>query len=765
MLTAIAPKSRKIIRVEQCDGAVIFYSDHEKIRVQVKTPQIVRITATAAEAFSEQEKPGVVFDGTSADFSLTEETGTYVISTSAMKIKICKDTGAITYYDAAGALLLQEALRAPRTFEAFETYTLAGGEQKTRTIETADGKKEVLEEPLRLPTGKSNHIRLDLELGEEALYGFGQHEQTIGSLRGKTVYIHQANRQIAVPVVVSTKGYGILIDAYSPMIFRDDVSGSHIYVEAAPELDYYIMTGGMNEVIRGYRTLTGKAVMLPKWAFGYVQSQERFETQDEILETARRTRELGIGTDCLVLDWFSWGDNMWGQKSYDESRFPNPTEMIKKLHEQHIHFMISIWPAMGARTEDRKAFAERGLLLPACDVYNALSKESRDLYWEQLEGKHFSYGTDAWWCDSSEPFTPEWNHVERPEPARLYEEFCSEAGLRMPYEYCNSFPLYHAMGIYENQRACTKRKMEEREDYPEKRVCNLTRSAYTGSQRYGTIMWSGDTAANWETLRAQITAGLHFCASGLPYWTMDIGAFFVKPGDFWYWDGHYADTIDNKGYCELFVRWYQLGCFLPVFRGHGTDCRRELWNFKGEFYEAMMKANRLRYRLLPYIYSEAGRVWLEDRSLIRWLAMDYADDRETWDITDQYLFGESLMVCPAVKPMYYDEAGEELPEQARTREVYFPKGCDWYDLYTKKCYKGGSRATVSAALDEIPVFVKEGSLIPMCEPAGSTEELGEVTFAAYGNGTCHCRYYTDAGDGYGYERGEYTIQDIVKEHE
>ena len=332
MLTAIPPKGRKITKVEQTKGTIVFYSEHEKIRVQVKTPQIVRVTATPAEAFSDHEKPGVVFRDTREDYTLTEEAEEYVIATDAMNVKIWKATGAIAYYDADGELLLQEAKRAPRTFEAFETYTLAGGPQKTRTIETADGKKEVLEEPLRLPMGRSNHIRLDLELGDEALYGFGQHEQTMGSLRGKTVYIHQANRQIAVPVVVSTKGYGILVDAYSPMIFRDDVSGSHIYVEAAPELDYYIMTGGMNEVIRGYRTLTGKAVMLPKWAFGYVQSQERFETQEEILETARRSRELGIGTDCLVLDGFSWGDNMWGQKSYDESRFPNPTEMIKKLH-------------------------------------------------------------------------------------------------------------------------------------------------------------------------------------------------------------------------------------------------------------------------------------------------------------------------------------------------------------------------------------------------------------------------------------------------
>ena len=271
-------------------------------------------------------------------------------------------------------------------------------------------------------------------------------------------------------------------------------------------------------------------------------------------------------------------------------------------------------------------------------------------------------------------------------------------------------------------------------------------------------MWSGDTAANWETLRAQITAGLHFSASGLPYWTTDIGAFFVKPGNAWYWDGRYEDPLENKGYAELFVRWYQLGCFLPVFRGHGTDCRRELWNFKGEFREALMKANRLRYRLLPYIYSEAGKVWLDDASMIRWLAMDFSSDPETRGITDQYLFGEALMVCPVTEPMYYDESGEALPESAKKRKVYFPKGCDWYDLETKELYHGGTTAEVSAALDEIPVFVKAGSLIPVCEPALSTEELGEVSFEKYGEGPFRYRFYTDAGDGYGYERGKYTIK-------
>lgn len=752
MLTAIKPKSRTIKKIYKEKDVVFLISEFEKIRIQVKDQNIIRVTATRQDSFSDKERPGVINGETSNDYELKDDTGEAIISTNALSVKVDKKSGAIKYYDNKGMLLLGEKSDAPRNYEEFETYILADGEQRTRIIDTADGKKEVIEEPLKIPTGKSYHIRLNLEFGDEALYGFGQHEKEIGSLRGSRLYIHQANRQIAMPVFVSTKGYGMLIDTYSPLIFNDDQNGSYIYSEADCELDYYFMAGGMTQVIKDYRLLTGKAALLPKWAFGYVQSQERYETQTEILETTKKSRDLGIGMDCIVLDWISWGENMWGQKSYDESRFPDPKHMIDELHDEHTHFMISIWPTMAGGTPDNKEFSEKKLFLPACNVYNAFKEEGRKLYFDQLKRTHFAYGTDAWWCDSSEPFTPEWNHMERPEPAKLFGEYCSEAGLRMPYEYCNSFPLYHAMGIYENQRAA----MQEMKETPgtaertEKRVCNLTRSAYTGQQRFGTVMWSGDTDASWETLRAQITAGLHFCASGIPFWTMDIGAFFVKQGAFWYWDGKYDDTTDDDKYCELFVRWYQLGAFLPVFRGHGTDFRRELWNFKGKYYDALLKTNRLRYRLLPYIYSEAGKVWLEDKSLIRWLAFDFSEDKTVWDIKDQYMFGEALMVCPVLEPVKTE------------RSVYFPKSCDWYDLYTGEKYAGGTTVTIKADLDTIPVFVKAGSIIPMCEPALSTEELGDAEFKKFGEGECRYMYYTDAGDGYGYENGEYTLKEIVQ---
>ena len=779
MLTAIRPKSREIKKIEREGDRLCLYSDHGILAIEPKSDSIVRVLYTVKEQFSDKEKPGVIRKETYDAWTYSENADTVVLNLKDITVCVRKDSGAVSYYKNTGngtaeasgisceedKCIFRECSASPKDFEEFETFRLAGVEQKTRTIDTADGKKQVLEEPLKVSTGKSYHIRFNFELNDEALYGLGQQEKGYASLRGKRIYVHQGNRKIAVPMFTSTAGYGILIDTYSPLIFNDDLNGTYIYTEADQELDYYFMAGNMNEVIKGYRFLTGKAALLPKWSLGYVQSQERYETQEEILATVKKSRDLGIGMDCLVLDWISWPDNEWGQKSYDPARFPDPKGMIDKMHEDHVHFMISIWPTMAGNTENHKEFKEKDLFLPASTCYDPFKEEGRKLYFDQLKRTHFSYGTDAWWCDSSEPFTPEWNHMMRVEESTLYNEYLSEAGLRIGYEYSNAFPLYHAMGIYENQRKAQEEIKGTDTDAgagktPEKRVCNLTRSAYTGQQRYGTIMWSGDTDASWATLKDQVAIGLHFSASGIPFWTMDIGAFFVKHGSFWYWNGKYDDTVENKGYCELYTRWYQYAAFLPVFRAHGTDCRRELWNFKGEFYDALLKANRLRYSLMPYIYSETGKVWLDDTSLIRWLAFDFSDDKNTWDIMDQFMFGSSIMVCPVLNAMYYDEKGKSIDKE-KTRKVYLPKGCDWFDFYTNERYAGGTTIEIAAPLDTIPLFVKDGSIIPMTAPALSTEEqTGETEYRHFGDVTTPYEMYDDAGDGYGYEKGEYSLKKI-----
>lgn len=799
MLWAVKDKSSAIVRVERRDNRLYLYAEAGIHRLEPKNDRTVRISfarerfsdegelgasvgeaveaslgaplgaslgaplekgggsgeALSQEDWEERIKPGVIRREVWGDWEYEETEESICLRLKELQISICRETGSYRYLDGEGRLLLRERERDSKTLEEFTVYEMLEEGSRVETVATPDGEKQVVREAARRPVGKSFHTRLSLEWGEEALYGLGQQEEGFGSLRGQMVFLHQANRKIAIPMLVSTKGYGILTDTYSPMIFSDTAYGSYLYTEADPEMDYYFMNGGtMDGVVREYRFLTGKAALLPKWAYGYLQSQERYETQKEILQVAREHRERGIGLDCLVLDWCSWEDGKWGQKSFDPARFPDPGEMIRGLHAEHIHFMISVWPNMDPQGENYREFAQKGLFLPGCQVYNALKREARELYWRQLREGLYRHGVDGWWCDNSEPFAPEWGRRERVEPAVMYGEYCREAGCHLPAERMNAYGLFHARAIWEGQR---------REG--EMRVVNLTRSACTGQQRYGTVLWSGDTEACWETLRRQVAAGLHFCASGLPFWTVDIGAFFVKRGDFWYWRGEYEGGTKDLGYGELFVRWFQWACFLPVFRGHGTDCRRELWQFenaKAPFYEVLLSYNRLRYRLMPYLYSLAGRCWLEDGSMIRLLAFGYPQDTNVWNITDQYLLGEDLMVCPVLVPMYYERGSRPLAGTEKSRRVYLPAGTGWYDYWTDAYYEGGQWIRADAPLEKIPLFVREGAVLPLGEAALSTQELSPaLQVKVYPGRDGEFLLYEDQGEDYGYEKGQYRLTRLI----
>lgn len=761
MLEPMPMKECCIRKTERRDECLYMYSDRGMHRLKPLGERAVRITYTERELFSTREKPGVMVKDEWPDWQYTEDGRSVTFCSTGLKIVIDKNTASYTYYDSEGKLLLEERARESKCLDEFQSYRLAeDAEMKVDKIQTADGVKEVIREAAKVPGEKFYHTRLYLKWQEkEALYGLGQHEEGLLNLRGQTVYLHQANRKIAIPMLVSSLGYGILMDTYSPMIFNDTAYGSYLYTEADDELDYYFVNGGtMDGVVKEYRFLTGKAAMLPKWAYGYIQSQERFETAQELVDVSREYRDRGIGLDCIVLDWMSWPDNLWGQKTFDKKRFPDPSGMVNALHDMNVHFMISLWPTMDQKCGNYREFQERKLLLPGSNVYNALSREGRELYWKQVEEGLFVHGVDAWWCDSSEPYTPDWNYKEKPEPAKLFSEYCQTVQDHLPAWATNAYALYHAQALYEGQRGVQNRGT------PEKRVVNLTRSSYTGQQRYGTILWSGDIDASWDTLRKQIAAGLSFCASGLPYWTVDIGAFFVKRGAQWYWRGDFPAATEDMGYRELFTRWYQWACFLPVFRGHGTDCRRELWQFgdKGEmFYDVLVEMNKLRYRLMPYIYSQAGRVWLEDASMIKLLTFDFPEDEQVWDIRDQYLFGDSIMVCPVTEAMYYGAGSQPLGETCKQRKVYLPKGCGWYDYWTDTYYEGDQWIMADAPIEKIPLYVKAGSIIPVVEPAdhvgsGYLEKNGcDVTYRVYKGGDCSFLLYEDAGDGYGYERGEY----------
>lgn len=765
-------KGRRIETVERCEDGLHLVSERGRLRLCPENADCVRVTYTERETFSTYKNPGVVCEHNYPDWRYEVTDDTVILATPNVKIEVDREYGSCRYFDRNGSLLLKERTEEPRSLEEFQAYKLAeGAEVKSEKVKTVDGEKTVVREAVKEADEMLYHTRLYLEWQEnEALYGLGQHEEGVLNLRGHMVYLHQANRKIAIPMLVSSLGYGILVDTYAPMIFSDTEFGSYLYTEADREMDFYFIFGGdMDGVIRGYRFLTGKAVMLPKWAFGYIQSQERYETASEICEIAKEYRKRGIGLDAIVLDWSSWEDGMWGQKTFDASRFPNPAEMTKCLHEQDVHFMISVWPNMSENCDNYREMKENGQLLPGSDIYNALSPEGRRLYWRQTDTGLYKYGIDGWWCDSSEPFTPEWTHKERTEPAIMYTEFCRNAENMVPTWATNAFALYHAQALYEGQRGEDSEKGAT-DSVGEKRVVNLTRSAWTGQQRYGTILWSGDTDASWSTLQKQIAAGLNFSASGLPYWTTDIGAFFVRRGDLWYWKGDYNEGNRDAGYRELVTRWYQWGAFLPVFRGHGTDFRRELWLFGTEngdsgeagnlFYDAMLSANRLRYHFMPYIYSLAGRTWLEDYSMIKPLVFGFPEDVQVHDIKDQYLFGDSLMVCPVTKPMYYERNSRKIQNASYTRKVYLPKGSGWYDYWTDRYYEGGMWIDADAPIHKIPLFVKAGSILPVAGECDRVQIKEEIEFVVYSGRDTQFLLYQDAGDGYGYERGQYECSKL-----
>lgn len=752
MLYAFKPKSREIISYNLSDGILYLDSQAAHHRIIPVAENIVRITYTSRESFSNEIKPAVILREACSGWNVRESENRIEFYSAELTVSIDKHSGSYRYLSPDGKVLLSERREEARELDEFTAYRV--GEAVTETVKTADGEKTVVTDGKKTEIGKLYHTRMNLEFSDgEALYGLGQHEEGFMNLRGKTVYCYQANRKIAIPMLVSSRGWGMLIDTYSPLIFNDNEYGSRIYTEADPELDFYFINGGsLNGAVKGYRRLTGKAPLLPKWTFGYIQSQERYESFDEIIDTVNEFRRRDIGIDCIVQDWCSWPDGKWGQKEFDPVHYPNPSENIDKLHGLNSKFMLSIWPNPNRGTSDFDEFDERGLMVETKDFYNAFDPKARKLYWQQVNEKLFKHGVDAWWCDNSEPFSPEWNNIIRREEGRAYEEFVAQAGTRFEPDKLNVYPFWHAVSLYEGQRG----------ESEEKRVVNLTRCAYTGQQRLSCILWSGDTDASWETYRKQIAAGLNFSASGLPYWTMDIGAFFVKRSFNWYWKGSYDNTVNDPAYRELYTRWYQWGAFLPVFRGHGTDCRREPWAFEDKndmrFYDAIVKANHIRYTLIPYIYSAAAKAYFDDDSIIKPLAFEFSDDRVV-DIKNQYMFGESMMVCPVTKPMYYDLDGA-IENSDMTVTVYLPSGCGWYNFSTNEYFDGGRSVTVSAPIDEIPVFIKEGSIIPMTDYKPYVTARDDVKFKVYAGKDAAFTLYEDDGDGYGYEKGEYSLTEV-----
>lgn len=722
MLTAVPGKSDKIENVICNDGGVFLKSEKSVIRLALYFEDVLRVSYSETDCFDKKQGEGMLLPDLpllrQADFSLKELDDEIIISTRKMAVHVLRASGAIKVYklyedESSGEMVenpaFSEALEKSHSIEKFDVYKSVG-QIKTEEIKTADGVKKRVLAADKEYVESLYHTKLNLAFApDEKLFGFGQMEEGVWDYRGTTQYLHQANKKIAIPFLISSRGYGLLFTTQSPSVFSDSQYGSYFYTNADYFLDYFVIApDSFAKIIGRMRSLTGKASLPPDFALGYVQSQERYESQQEILDTVAEFKKRDIPLSLIVLDWLSWEDGMWGQKSFDKKRFPDVPTMVEKLHEENVHFMISIWPTMNEKSENYKEMKEAGTLLSGVNICNAFDEAGRKLYWSQAKRGLADLGVESWWCDSSEPLTPEWNHIEKPLPENIFHEYLQTTSDIMPPQKANAYGLYHARGMFEGQTR----------DFPDRPVLTLTRSGYPGSQRYGVTLWSGDTSAKWSVLKNQVVQACQFGLSGIPYWTVDIGAFFVKRGEAWYWNGDYPEAAADPAYCELYTRWFQFGAFLPMFRAHGTDCRREPWAFCDKtnvFYDTIVSFIKLRYKFLPYIKQVAQRVSDNDESFIRPLFMEFSD-KAVFDISTQFMFGPDILVCPITKSFidfekYGVTEGAVPYKTSPLVDVYLPADCDWYDFWTREKLKGGQWIKAEAPIQKMPLFVRDGAEI------------------------------------------------------
>ncbi len=723
-------------------------------RLQAVSQGIIRVTHTLKEEFCEAQSACVVCHG-NIPAQIAELPDAWQFSAGEISVRMDKKSGAMAFFDADGKVLLREPERRPRVLEEVPVYRNIFDKANVREGRSVDGAR-AWAEPCETALERTAHqCRQNFVFDDtEAIYGLGSHEEGHGNLRGHSRLLYQHNMKAVVPVLVSTKGWGMLFDMGCMMAFHDDEQGSYLWAECADELDYYFFYGDGTylSAMEKYRLLTGETPMLPRYALGYIQSKERYVDAQEMLAVAREYRERGVPLDMLVLDWQSWPEGQWGWKTFDRERFPEPARFIDQLHEIQVRFMISIWPSMqGEKNMDRQEMLEHGCMLGNRLIYDAFSEKGRQLYWQQARDHLFVHGVDAWWCDCTEPFESDWKGSIKPEPLVRARMNTDEAKKYLDAAKINLYSLYHSMGIYEGQRSVTE----------EKRVCNLTRSSYAGQHRYATVTWSGDVSANWETLKRHVPEGLNFCAAGEGYWSTDIGAFFPNgQWDPWFYEGDFDEGVQDLGYRELFVRWAQYGALLPMMRAHGTGTPREIWQFgeKGEpFYDAIEKAIHLRYHLVPYLYALMAEENQHGIPMMRIPALVFAKDAQLRQCTDQLMLGDQLLFKPVTHPMYYNPGSEKIENVDDRVEVLLPDGHQWYEWHSGARYEGGQSIRVHAPLDTVPMFVRAGAILPWGKVAISTQEqakkMPEMIIFPGEDGSF--TYYDDAGDGYGYEKGEW----------
>lgn len=828
------------------------------VRLEVVSPDIIRVSAVPDGSFTDRKSLAVVPQPGCRDFRVKASGGRVTVSTDRLSAMVDKAAGTVAFLRTDGTPYLQ------------------GGHFAFTPIEVEGKRAWSVQTAFDAPA-------------DDSFYGLGQHQAGEFDHRGRSEELFQYNTKVSVPMVVSTGGYGLLFDAYSlsrwgnpepyrqlgemlrlydrdgvegaltgtylpatgrPVVQREDSlyyeneflvknlpaiglngakvvyegfveapetadyhfiqyyagfqrtlldgrevmsrrwrpawnpnsykfvahlekgvktpvriewepdgdvsyiglrvaplrpageeAGIRFWSEFEPQADFYFIAGNdFDGVIRGYRTLTGKAPVMPKWVMGFWQSRERYATQEELVNTLAEFRRRHIPVDNIVQDWHYWKEDQWGSHAFDETRYPDPEKMLDDVHAMHGRFMISVWPKFYTNTDHYKELKAAGYAYTHAEdtglvdwlghqqsFYDAYAEGGRKMFWRQIdESLYTRYGRkiDAWWMDASEP------NLRDCLPMDFFKWLISPTALGPSTEYLNAYSIVNADAIYNGQRAVAS----------DKRVFLLTRSGFAGLQRYSTATWSGDIGTSWTDMRMQMAAGLSYSMSGIPFWGMDIGGFSVM--------GKFQDPANRREWQELQTRWHQFGTFVPLFRTHGQWPQRELWNIApagSPAYESILWYMQLRYRLMPYLYSLAGAVAFDDYTLMRGLPMDYPDDPEVRDLSDQWLFGPALMPCPV------------SDYQARSRSVYFPAG-GWYDFYSGTYYDGGRRRSMPAPYERMPLFVRAGSIVPFGPAMEWCDEkpADAIRLYVYAGADADFTLYEDDGLTYAYEKGAYA---------
>jgi alpha-D-xyloside xylohydrolase len=751
-------------------NGVTFTTTAGAMRIEVCGDRVIHVVASSISEIPNPKVPVVTQPCKADNVQVQSAKNEVKLLTEAFAVTVDRATGAVTFLSKEGKPVLAEPKDGGKAFDVPSVF-----ETKTWQVQ-----------------------QTFLSPSDEALYGLGQHQEGIFNVRGLPIRLHQANTNISIPFLLSSKGYGILwnnasLTDFNPAdqsiaidpntgkgAFTTGAKGTYGFVltsdnknqltlqvdgqqvidinniwtptsasgtvglkankayevaahggpggvqlavrdpqdtttfrsEVGQAIDYYFFYGpDLNRVVSEYRRLTGEAPLFPKWAYGYWQCRERYHSQQEILDTAAEFRKRKIPVDALVQDWQYWGKYGWNAMKFDEDQYPHPKEMLDQLHANDLHMMISIWSRFGEDTDVYKRMRAQSLLIPGEPWTDFFNPAAQAAFWSGLKNGIFTEGMDSWWMDASEP---EFDVLKN-----------KQTFLGSGNSVRNAYPLYVTKAIYEGQRATTDRK----------RVVILTRSAFAGQQRNAAASWSGDISANWITLRRQIPAGLSFSMSGLPYWTTDIGGFF-RP----------EDQYTSQAYHELLIRWFQYGTFCPIFRVHGYKSNAEVWNYGPQVQNILTQYDELRYRLLPYIYSAAWGVTQNGETLMRALPLEFSSDPGARAVSDQFMFGPSLLINPITN------------EGATQRAVYLPAGNDWIDFWTGKRVGGGQTITVEAPLDRIPMYAKAGSILPFGPPAESAVAKPDpIDLRIYAGADGDFTLYEDEGDNYDYEHGSYSV--------